>query len=58
MNADKDFIFLGNRLFDVLDLHDLRWSVSAINGGFHAALANPSIKVEIEAVAHIGASKR
>ena len=39
MNADKDPIVLGNWLFDVLDLHDLRGAVSTINGGFHAALA-------------------
>jgi hypothetical protein len=39
MNADKDLIVLGNWLFDVPDFHDVRRSVSAINGSFHAALA-------------------
>ncbi len=38
MNADEDLVVLGNRLLDLLDLYDLRRSVSAIHGGFHAAL--------------------
>jgi hypothetical protein len=39
MNADKDLIVIGNWLLDVPDFHDVRRSVSAINGSFHAALA-------------------
>lgn len=39
MNADEDLVVLGNRLFDLLDLYDLRRSVSAIYGGLHTALA-------------------
>ena len=39
MNADENLVVLGNRLFELLDLYDLRWSISAIHGGFHAALA-------------------
>jgi hypothetical protein len=39
LDRGADLVVLGNRLFDVRDLYDLRRSVSAINGGFHAALA-------------------
>jgi hypothetical protein len=39
MDANEDFIFPGNRFFDVLDSNDVRRPVSAIDGGFHATLA-------------------
>src|SRR6266700_4131785 len=35
MDANKDFIVLGNRLFDVLDFENVRGAVSGIDGGFH-----------------------
>src|SRR5947207_12085727 len=53
MNADKDLIVLGNRLFDVRDLHDLRRSVSAINGSFHGRSPAPSIFVHCRVVRYL-----
>jgi hypothetical protein len=34
-NSYQDFVVLGNRLFDVSDLDNIRWSVFGIDGGFH-----------------------
>ncbi len=35
MDANKDFLVLGKRLFEVLDLKNVRGAVSGIDGGFH-----------------------
>jgi hypothetical protein len=40
MYANQDFVVPGNRLFDVLDSENVRGSVSAIDGGFHARMDN------------------
>ena len=33
--TNEDLIVLGNWLFDVLDLYDVRWTVSGKDSGFH-----------------------
>src|SRR5438874_9577581 len=35
-NADENFIVFGNRRGEVCDADDLRWTVSVVDGGFHA----------------------
>ena len=43
-NFYQDFVVLGNGLFDVLDLDDVRRGpVSAIDGGFHVSLSDQRI---------------
>jgi hypothetical protein len=38
VNSYQDFVVLGNRLFDVLDLENVRRCISATDSGFHARM--------------------
>jgi hypothetical protein len=38
MDANKNFIVRGNRLFDVLDLENVWGAVSGVDSGFHTPM--------------------